>query len=225
MTTTGPHPESARPTPRSRSLLTRALGILAVAGLLGACGIRADDTARVIPLAERGDLSASVVLEGSPLTGSSRIFLLGSSRPGVRSLLRAVPRDVAATPAAVLAALVAGPTPTEQEQQLRSAIPEDTGVLSVAFVAPGTIAVDLDDSLFQATGDELIDAMAQIVFSVTELDRVARVSVLVAGEARQLPRGDGQLVAGPFTVFDFPERVASSQPDYPARPGITTPPS
>ena len=112
---------------------------------------------------------------------------------------------------------MAGPTATEQTQQLRSAIPEGTQVLNVSFVAPGTIAVDLDDSLFEATGDELIDAMAQIVFSVTDLDRVARVSVLVSGQARQLPRGDGQLVSGPFTVFDFPERVASSQPDYPAR--------
>jgi hypothetical protein len=192
--------------------------VVAVVMSLSACGVQTDDAVRIIPPAERGDLSATVVVEGNPIDGASRIFLLGSSRPGVRSLLRAVPRDVAGLPQPVLDALIAGPTATEQAQQLRSASPEGTQILNVSFVAPGTIAVDLDETLFEATGDELIDAMAQIVFSATDLERVARVSVLIAGQARQLPRGDGQLVSGPFTVFDFPERVASTQPDYPARP-------
>lgn len=196
--------------------------ISAVAGALvltpAACGVQTDEAARVIPPDDRRDLSAPAVIDDDQLSGDTRIFLLGTPQTGVRTLLRAVTRDVVPTPASTVEALLAGPTASEQELRLRSAIPEGTTLRSAAFVAPETVAVDLSTDVFEATGDELIDAMAQLVFTVSALDRVSRVQVLVEGEAKQLPRGDGQLVAGPLSVFDFPERVADSQPDYPAVP-------
>lgn len=202
----------------TRRIVGAVIATTLVAVGLAACGVQPDDDARVIPVDDRRDLSAPAVLDGGELSGDTRIFMLGTPQTGVRTLLRAVTRDVAPTPASAMTALLAGPTATEQELRLSSAVPEGTVLRSAAFVAPGTVAVDLTADLFEATGDVLIDAMAQIVFSLSALDRVSRVQVLVNGEPKQLPRGDGQLVAGALTVYDFPERVATSQPDYPAVP-------
>jgi hypothetical protein len=200
-------------TPRG-AIVAMALAFATVVG----CGVQADDQSRVIPETDRRDLSAPAALDDGELSGDTRIFLLATPQTGVRTQLRAVTRDVAPTPSSALTALLAGPTGTEQTLQLRSAIPEGTELRSASFVAPGTVTVDVSSELFDATGDELIDAMAQIVFTASALERVERVQILVGGEPKQLPRGDGQLVAGPLTVFDFPERVASSQPHYPALP-------
>jgi hypothetical protein len=187
-------------------------------GTAAGCGVQADDRSRVIPETDRRDLSAPAVLDNDELSGDTRIYLLATPQTGVRTQLRAVTRDVAQAPSSALAALLAGPTSNEQTVQLRSAIPEGTELRSATFVAPGTVTVDVSADLFEATGDELIDAIAQIVFTASAVERVERVQVVVDGEPKQLPRGDGQLVAGPLTVFDFPERVASSQPHYPAIP-------
>jgi hypothetical protein len=194
-------------------------------GSIAACGVQTDERARVIAESDRRDLSAPAVLDDSPLRGDTRIYLLASAQIGVRTPLRAVARDVAPTPTGAMTSLLAGASATEQSLQLRTAIPEGTEVRSARFSAPGLVLVDISASLFEATGDELIDAMAQIVFTVSALDGVNRVQVLVEGETKQLPRGDGQLVAGTLTVFDFPERLASSQPHYPAVPSppITQP--
>ncbi len=203
---------------RTHAARGRLSALVLAAAMTVSCGVQPDDQARVIGESDRRDLSSPAALDEGQPVGDTRIFLLASPQAGVRTLLRAVTRDVAPAPASALEALLAGPTGTEQTLQLRSAIPQGTQVLAAAFVAPGTVAADLSGELFEATGDELIDAIAQIVFTVTTLDRVVRVQILVEGEAKQLPRGDGQLVAGPLTVFDFPERLASSQPDYPAVP-------
>lgn len=191
---------------------------MAVVGVLVGCGVQADERARVIADNDRRDLSAPAVPDDSPLRGDTRIYLLASPQIGVRTPLRAVARDVAPTPSSAVTSLLGGASATEQSLQLRTAIPEGTELRVARFAAPGLVLVDLSATVFEATGDELIDAMAQIVFTVSALDGVNRVQVLVEGETKQLPRGDGQLVAGTLTVFDFPERLASSQPHYPAIP-------
>lgn len=198
---------------RRRLALVAAL-LLAVAG----CGIQTDAEPRDIPPEDRRDLSAPAVAEPGQLTGAARIYLVETDRSGERSRLRAVNRDVPNTAIDVVRALLAGPTATEQEDRLRTTIPEGTTLNSAAFVSPGTLALDLSSEIFDATGDVLIDAVAQLVFTASELDRVSRVRLLVDGVAQPWPRGDGQLVSEPLTVFDFPDRVASSQPDFPAIP-------
>lgn len=196
----------------------RLLVMAAVLALAGGCGIQSDSTARDIPPEDRRDLAAPVAAETGLLPGSARIYLVETDRTGERSHLRVVTRDVTRTAATVVDALLAGPTGAEQEQRLRTAIPEGTRLLSAAFISPGTLALDLSSDLFQASGDLLIDAVAQLVFTTSELERVARVKLLVDGVAQPWPRGDGQLVTSPLTVFDFPGRVISTQPDFPAIP-------
>lgn len=202
---------------RGRGALT-GIALAVALTAIASCGVQADDRSRVIPEADRRDLSAPAVLDDSELTGTTRIFLLAIPQTGVGTQLRSVTRDVALTPSSALTALMAGPTTNEQSVQLRSAIPQGTELWSASFVAPGTLAVDVSTDLFEATGDELIYAIAQIVFTASGLERVARVQIVVDGNPKQLPRGDGQLVAGPLTVFDFPDRLATSQPHHPAIP-------
>ncbi len=80
------------------------------------------------------------------------------------------------------------------------------------------LVVNVSAPILQATGDALIDAVAQIVFTATELNGVSGVRLLVDGEQREWPRGDGSQTAAPLTRFDYPERNPTSQPDYPAVP-------
>lgn len=196
----------------------RLLVLAALLAVAGGCGIQTDTAARDIPPEDRRDLSAPVA-EAGPLGGAARIYLVETDRSGERSRLRLVNRDVPRTAVTVVEALLAGPTAAEQEDRLRTAIPEGTRLNSAAFISPGTLALDLSAELFEASGDVLIDAVAQLVFTTSELDRVIRVKLVVDGVAQAWPRGDGQLVATPLTVFDYPDRVVSSQPDYPAIPG------
>ena len=72
-----------------------------------------------------------------------------------------------------------------------------------------------------ASGEDLIDALAQLVFTSSELDGVRQVRILVDGTGQLWPVGDGTLSSQPLTVYDYPGRVATAQPDYPA---IPTPP-
>ena len=76
--------------------------------------------------------------------------------------------------------------------------------------------VDVSAEIFQATGDDLVSAVAQIVLSLAEIDGVERVSLVVDGAVVEWPRGDGSLTSEPLTIYDYPGRAVSSQPDYPA---------
>lgn len=190
------------------------IGAILLLGL-SACGITTDAEPRDIPLDQQSDLVRSgddAAAEGS----GTRVYLIDAAAPGQVALLRGVGRDVTPTPTAVLEALLDGPTAGELERRLRTAIPPDTELRSARFSSRTTLTVDLTEPIFDATGAELVDAVSQLVFTSSEVEGVQQVELRVDGELQEWPRGDGTLVDRPLTVFDFPGRVASSQPDYPA---------
>ena len=195
-----------------------ALLVAAAAVLVSGCGVRSEQTPRDIAEDERGDLSDVGSLDEATPVGGRRIFLVTADSTGTAVVLRSVPRDVGSSPTAVLTALLDGPTATEQTARLRTAIPPGTLLLGAQFVGQGTLAIDLSNAIFDATGDSLIDAVAQVVYTANEIDGVERVALRVDGESRQWPRGDGALVTGTLTVFDYPGRALSTQPDFPALP-------
>ena len=128
-----------------------------------------------------------------------------------------VARDVDETPNAVLVALLAGPNTVELSAQLRTSIPAGTEVLS-STLRGGVLRVDVSSDLLQLSGEVLVGAIAQIVFTAAEVDGVRSVKILVDGEDQQWPVGNGELQAAPLTVYDYPGLLASAQPDYPAVP-------
>jgi spore germination protein GerM len=187
-----------------------ALVLLALAG----CGIATDAEPRDVPLDQQRNLVPAdddAAAEGS----GTRIYLIDAAAPGQVALLRSVGRDVTPTATAVLEALLDGPTEGELDRRLRTAIPPDTELRSARFSSRTTLTVDLTEPIFEATGAELVDAVSQLVFTSSEVEGVQQVELRVDGELQEWPRGDGTLVDRPLTVFDFPGRVASSQPDYP----------
>ena len=115
----------------------------------------------------------------------------------------------------VLALLNPPPSP------LVSTIPQGTTLRS-AVLRGGTLRVDVSDELLQLSGDTLVDAIAQLVFTASEIDGVRSVKIVVEGADQQWPAGNGQLQSAPLTVYDFPGLVPSAQPSYPAMPAPDT---
>ena len=73
----------------------------------------------------------------------------------------------------------------------------------------------MSDDIFAATDDATTEAVAQIVFTATGSFGAKQVELLVDGERRAWPRGDGSLEEGPLTKFMYPALNPSSRPDYP----------
>jgi hypothetical protein len=201
---------------------------IAVAGPIalfaGGCAIQPDSAPRDIPedLQERETPSASAV--GGPAQGSDRIYLLapdGSDAP-----LRTVQRDTGGDAQTLLRELISGPNPAELESGYGSAVPP-TLVLRSVGVDDGVVEVDVNDALLDLSGGDLIDAVAQIVFTASEIPSAQSVLIRVDGATREWPDGSGAQHRGPLTTYDFIGYAESAQPAFPVAPTPTTaaPPS
>ena len=72
--------------------------------------------------------------------------------------------------------------------------------------------------MFRTRGSGISSDMESTIVPqlLAEIDGVERVSLAVDGALVEWPRGDGSLTSEPLTIFDYPGRAVSSQPDYPA---------
>lgn len=199
-----------------------ALLVVTAGVLMGACGIAEDDSPRDVPTAQQQQLGILTDRSAGAARGTGRIYLLAPTEVGQTPVLQAVARDVQGTPSDLLEALLSGPNAAEIGRQFRSAVPAGTTLLSDKLQG-GVLVVDLSAEFLQSTGSDVVDALAQIVFTASEADTVRSVRVLVDGQAQQWPTGNGELQAAPLTVYDYPGRVASAQPAYPAIPTPTQP--
>jgi len=188
---------------------------------LAACGIDADSQPRDIPPDRQVELAVDTDRSPGVATGLARVYLIAPGGVGSTDVLDSVARDVDETPEDLLGALLEGPNETEFEAEFRTAIPEGT-VLRSAVLRGGTLRVDVSDELLQLSGETLIDAIAQLVFTSSEIDGVRSVKIVVEGADQQWPAGNGQLQSAPLTVYDFPGLVPSAQPAYPATPAPDT---
>jgi hypothetical protein len=144
-------------------------------------------------------------------TGPRAYFLSGP--PGQLGTLYPVSRQV--EPDGIVQSLFDGLTTAEQSDGLRTAIPEDTELLEARVLPDGTARIDVSDEIFSATDEATTEAIAQIVFTATGLPRASQVELLVDGERRAWPLGNGSSAEGPLTRFMFPALNPSSRPDYP----------
>jgi hypothetical protein len=207
--------------------LRRGLPASIVAGgllLVGGCAIQPDSGPRDIPedLIEHEAPSATGV--GGIAGGSDRIYLLApddSAQP-----LRTVQRATGGDAEDLLEALISGPNPTERENGYRSAIPATLALRSVR-VDEGVVQVDLNDDLLDLSGGDLVHAVAQIVFTASEIRGAESVLIRVEGASQAWPDGSGAQHRGPLTTYDFIGYAESAQPAFPVSPTPTTatPPS
>jgi spore germination protein GerM len=203
---------------------SRLVWLIAVAVVLTACGINTDGQPRDISGDRQQELAQVGRTSDQAPVGVTRVFLVDGA-DAQNPLVRAVARDVKLDPDALVRALLEGPTASERAQRLRTAIPAGTTLLGVKYDAPGLVTLNLSANILDASGDSLVTAVAQIVYTLGQLDQVNGVQLQVEDEARQWPTGDGTLTGEPLTVYLYPGRAASSQPDYPALPSATPAPA
>jgi hypothetical protein len=166
---------------------------------------------------DRRDLSANFDPVAGAATGSGRIYLLSPEVLGQPRTLQSVARDVGDTPDAAMRSLFDGPNTTELQAMLRSAIPPGTRLLDVNLDG-GVLVVNVSNELQQLTGEALIDGVAQIVLTASDITGVSGVLITIEGVRQQWPTGSGELHSEPLTRYDFPGLVLSSQPAFPSVP-------
>lgn len=195
----------------------RRIGVVVLLVLVAtSCSIDAESTPRNIAVRDRRDLSAFDQVAGAAV-GSGRIYLLSPEIIGQARTLQSVARDVGDTPADVMRALFEGPNTTELQALMRSAIPPGTRLIDVTQ-DESELVVNVSNELQQLTGEALIDGVAQIVLTASEIASVSAVSIAIDGIPQQWPSASGELQSEPLTRYDFPGLVVSSQPAFPAVP-------
>lgn len=188
----------------------RAIAISAVL-LLTACGVSPDASPRDLPQDER-TIAPLQVAAGGQAEGPDRIYL---AAPGER-LLRSVPRDTVSR-RDLIEVLFAGPNDDELEQQYTTFLPATLELIDTFQQGP-LLFLDVSDDILELTGQPLAQALAQIVYTATELDGVKRVQITVDGQTKSWPRPVGGNTAAPLSIYDYPGFVQSAQPAFPALP-------
>jgi Sporulation and spore germination len=199
---------------------------LCVAGVLvvfaSSCSIDTEGTPRDIAVRDQGDLSLSLDPTAGAATGSGRIYLLSPEVIGQPRTLKSVARELGDTASDAVRALFEGPNPAELKALLRTAIPPGTRLLDVTRQG-SDLVVNVSSELQQLTGEALIDGIAQIVLTASEITGVSAVAITVDGVPQQWPAASGELQSRPLTRYDFPGLVLSSQPAFPSVPSPAPP--
>lgn len=186
--------------------------VSALVGLLAACGVQPDAAPRDLPEDER-TIAIDVGPSGSSAAGANRIYLVA---PGEERLLRSVPRE-AETRRELIEVLVAGPNDDELAAQYSTFIPPTTEVLG-SRTQGQVITIDLSGGITELSGQNLAQAVAQIVYTASELEGVEAVQLRVDGEELAWPKANGETTSDPLRIYDYPNLVVTAQPDFPAVP-------
>ena len=198
--------------------ITAALAALAVLTALSGCGIDNDAAPRDIADGSRPNVTSSANQTTGASRGTDRIYLLAPDALNDARHLRPATRDVGESATQRLNSLFGALTISDVGARLRTAIPDGLRLRSAGLQNNGTLVVDVSDQMLDLSSSTLIDAVAQIVFTASEVQGVQRVELVVNGKARQWPAGDGELLANPLTVYDYPGFIESTQPAFPAIP-------
>jgi spore germination protein GerM len=188
---------------------------LLVLAVLASCGAPHDSGPRDIPSDQQGEMvTPAPPPAGDPSATGPKVYLVAATDDA----LQPVARDVPLSANALLEELLRGPTTDERDRRIRTAVPTGTELRSTLLDGDGTLVVDLTEAFFGAEGDAQVTAVAQVVFTAVGVDGVQAVRLLVEGQRRDWPRGDGSLESEPLTEFDYPELNPTSQPEYPPIP-------
>jgi hypothetical protein len=193
--------------------VSRRTALLAavVAVSAAACGIPADSAPHDIP--EDRQVVYSPSSGGTDATGPGRIYLV---EPGDDQLLRSVPREESSAED-LIEILLRGANPDELNADYSSAIPSSLELLSVR--EQGTsLVLDVSEELKELSGPGLVKALAQIVYTATELDGIDSVQITVLGDRISWPKANLESTSDPLRTYDYPGLVRSAQPAYPSTP-------
>lgn len=179
--------------------------LVAAATLLGSCGVPTGGGAQSISRSAVpfGLLSPSTTTPpGGTVSGSVAVqiyFVNGGHLAGVARLVRPP-----ATLQRAIDALLQGPSDNEISAGITTGISSQTVALSTATSA-GLATLNLSSEFGQATGQQQVLAVAQLVFTATAVPGVAAVTIELDGNPIQVPVGNGSLTqpGTPLTRADF----------------------
>lgn len=163
--------------------------IITLAVAVTACGIALDSNPRRMDLA----VSTTTTTEGNEV-GDQTVILYYGLDESIVPLPAQVPDDQIST---LLRQLLKAPSKSTDDSVLRSSIPSGTRLRSAT--QRGTVlVVDLSEDFGNVVGPSRQKAIAQIVLSATQLDRIREVRFRIDGEDIQVPsptRGDVDTVS------------------------------
>ncbi len=200
---------------RRRSLRSSIRLALAASLAIAGCAIREDPSPRAISADDGVDFGA--IATGDAAEGDGRIYLLSPVPTDAPPQLRAVRRPELGNPQELLTSLVEGTNAAENALGLTSAIPPELEILSARTV--GTrLTIDINDALDDLSDLGLRQALAQIVATAASIDQVQLVRLRVDGENQSWPTGSGQGTDEPLSIYDYPNFLETSQPNFPTPP-------
>ena len=195
-----------------------AVAVVALAAIVGAagCGVPADRNARAL---SAGGVPFGLLAPTTPTTIESPgiddsslvtvdIELLGPSGGRLVQAGRKVATPVQLV--SVLEQLLSGPSVGELAAGYQTLISTQTRLLG-AQVDPstGVASVDVSREFLEVSGPEQIFALAQIVYTATNVPGVQSVRFLIEGDPKEVPTQDGTLTQRPLTRTDY-ARLAES---------------
>lgn len=177
-----------------------ALWVLAALAALSAlsataCGIPIDSEPRVLEASaippEFLEPTTTQLETPSAVSQTFRVYFVNEEGMLV-ARERELSRPVA--PEELLLALFAGPTDEETEAGLNSALPAETEILDADRSRDGVLVLNLaEGTLEQIEGELQRSAIAQLVFTGTEIEGVDWLWVQIENEPRALPTDEGDL--------------------------------
>jgi spore germination protein GerM len=182
------------------------LAAAALAPVMGAaaCGIPSDEHATLaapesVPFDLLGQ-APSVTATTVPFaqTEKATLFLVQGER--LAPVQRELPAPVSVD--TILEALPAGPTTTEVQLGLRTALLAP-GLMHSGGVSGGIATIDLGQPFTEIAGRDQIVALAQIVSTVTGLPGVGRVRFTLDGQPVGILRGDGAVTTETVSRDDY----------------------
>ena len=192
---------------------------LLVAALLTSCGIPVDSQPHDITDRRTPSSVASAVSFTVAQNAKVKVFFIATTTTGRPDRLQTIMRPAEVSLSSAIKELLRGPTADEAKTVL-TAIPLETQLTSATQSAEGVAEINLNDTFFNAKGDQLVRAVAQLVYTASAIPSVKQVRILVNGTPREWPRADGSrvIVSKALSVADFAELSPSRQPDYVAIP-------
>jgi spore germination protein GerM len=194
---------------RHRRAAAVLLSLLLAAAVAG-CGLPTDDEPRELSAdAVPFDLLAAptTTLPGSPPADRSQIvnlYFRNDERLVPVPTLVAAPSDSTSsqpTPDAVITALLETES-SELDRGVRSAIPPDTTLVDTRR-AGDVLTIDLSEAFTTVESNLLIFAVAQLVYTSTELSGINRVRFAIEGERISVPDDEGVEQEGPVSPSDY----------------------
>jgi spore germination protein GerM len=189
---------------RRRKGIGLAALMAATLGLAG-CGVPPDSQATLaapdsVPFDLLGQ-APSVTATTLPFaqTEKATLFLVQGER--LAPVQRELPAPVSVE--SVLEALVTGPSSTEVQLGLRTALLTTPGLVRSGGVTGGIATIDLGQPFTEIAGRDQIVALAQIVSTVTGLPGVGRVRFTLDGNPVGILRGDGAVTTETVSRDDY----------------------